>query len=67
MSDSFKFQAKFPDIGLRGILKDISVTVGWFNLHETEPGQIYKRKTTGTDSVSCTETNRSQTHFYCSN
>jgi len=28
MSDSFKFQAKFPDIGLRGILKDISLWVG---------------------------------------
>jgi hypothetical protein len=44
MSDFFKFQAEFPDIGLRGILKDINLTVGWFNRHETEPDKFIKEK-----------------------
>jgi hypothetical protein len=44
MSDSFKFQAKFPDILLRGILKDISITVSWINLRETEPDKFIKEK-----------------------
>jgi hypothetical protein len=65
MSDSLKFQAKFPDIALRGILK------GYIERYQPHCGlvqpswdwawQIYKRKTTGTGSVSCTEINRSQT------
>ena len=32
------------DIGLRGILKAINLTVGWFNLHETEPEKFIREK-----------------------
>jgi hypothetical protein len=42
MSDSFKFQAKFPEIGLKGILKDTNLTVGWFNFHGTESDKFMK-------------------------
>jgi len=64
MSDSFKFQAEFPDIPLRAVLK------GYIERYQPHCGlvqpssdwawQIYKRKTTGTGSVSCTETDLKQ-------